>query len=71
MMSSSERIHPTAIIGTEAELADDVQVGPYAIIEGPVSLGPGCVLKPHVHLVGPLKMGSKNVVFTKIGRAHV
>lgn len=64
MMSSSERIHPTAIIGPEAELADDVQVGPHVIIEGSVRLGAGCVLRPNVHLVGPLKMGRNNLVFT-------
>jgi UDP-N-acetylglucosamine acyltransferase len=61
---ASARIHPTAIVSPEAELAEDVQVGPHVVIEGPVRLGPGCVLKPQVHLVGPLTMGSKNVVFT-------
>ena len=33
------KIHPTAIISPEAILADDVSVGPYAIIDGPVTLG--------------------------------
>src|SRR5437868_5752466 len=61
---ASARIHPTAIVSPEAELAEDVQVGPYVVIEGPVRLGPGCVLKPQVHLVGPMTMGSRNVVFT-------
>ncbi len=58
------RIHPTAVISAEAELPDDIQVGPYVIIEGPVRLGPGCVLRPHVHLCGPLTMGRGNIVFT-------
>jgi UDP-N-acetylglucosamine acyltransferase len=58
------RIHPTAVISQEAELADDVQVGPYVIIEGPVRVGPGCILRPHVHLCGPLHMGQGNIVFT-------
>jgi UDP-N-acetylglucosamine acyltransferase len=57
-------IHPTAVIASEAELADDVQVGPYVVIEGHVRLGPGCVLRPHVHLCGPLTMGRGNQVFT-------
>src|SRR4051812_36818643 len=61
---ASARIHPTAIVSPEAELAEDVQVGPYVVIEGPVRRGPGCVLKPQVHLVGPMTMGSRNVVFT-------
>jgi UDP-N-acetylglucosamine acyltransferase len=60
----SARIHPTAVIAQEAELAGDAEVGPYAVIEGRVRLGPGCVLGPHVHLCGPLTMGAGNRVFT-------
>lgn len=59
----SARIHPTAVISAEAELADDVVVGPFAVIEGAVKIGPGCVLRPHVHLCGPLTMGAGNQVF--------
>jgi UDP-N-acetylglucosamine acyltransferase len=61
---SSVRIHPTAVISPEAELAADVVVGPYVVIEGRVRIGPGCVLRPHVHLCGPMTMGAGNVVFT-------
>jgi UDP-N-acetylglucosamine acyltransferase len=64
MPTPSTRIHPSAVIAPEAELADSVQVGPYVVIEGAVRLGPGCVLKPHVHLIGPLTMGRDNLVFT-------
>jgi UDP-N-acetylglucosamine acyltransferase len=57
-------IHPTAVIAPEAELADDVVVGAYAVIEGRVRLGAGCVIRPQVHLCGPLTMGRGNVVYT-------
>jgi UDP-N-acetylglucosamine acyltransferase len=60
--SQPARIHPTAIIGPEAELADDVQVGAYAVIEGKVRVGPGCIIRPGVHLFGPLTMGCNNIV---------
>jgi UDP-N-acetylglucosamine acyltransferase len=42
-MSQTEpaRRHPTAIISAEAQLAEDVEVGAYAIIEGHVRVGPG------------------------------
>jgi UDP-N-acetylglucosamine acyltransferase len=60
----SRRIHPTALISPEAELADDIVIGPYTVIEGQVRIGPGCVLRPHVHLCGPLTMGKNNQVFT-------
>jgi UDP-N-acetylglucosamine acyltransferase len=56
------RIHPTAVIAPEAELANDVQVGPFVVIEGSVRVGPGCTLRPHVHLCGPLTMGAYNLV---------
>jgi UDP-N-acetylglucosamine acyltransferase len=60
----STRIHPTAIIAPEAELAPDVEVAPYVVIEGRVRIGPGCVLRPHVHLCGPLTLGKGNFVGT-------
>ncbi len=63
-MALSPRIHPTAIISPESELADDVQIGPYSVLEGAVRLGSGCVLKSFVHLVGPLTMGRNNTVYS-------
>lgn len=54
------RIHPTAIIDPVAQLADDVAVGPFAIIEGTVRLGPGCVVRPRAHLIGPMTAGANN-----------
>jgi UDP-N-acetylglucosamine acyltransferase len=63
-IGASARIHPTALVSPEAELAEDVVVGPYAVIEGRVRLGAGCVLRPHVHLCGPLTMGCGNAVYT-------
>jgi UDP-N-acetylglucosamine acyltransferase len=58
------RIHPTAVIAPEADLAADVEVGPYAVLEGAVKLGPGCVVRPGAHLVGPITMGRNNKVFS-------
>jgi UDP-N-acetylglucosamine acyltransferase len=63
-IAQSARIHPTAIIGPEADLGEDVQVGPHVVIEGQVQLGAGCVLRPSVHLIGPLTMGCHNAVFS-------
>lgn len=63
-MSQASKIHPSAIVSPEAELADDVVVGAQVIIEGPVRVGPGCVLRPRASLCGPLTMGQGNVVFS-------
>ena len=58
----SELIHPSAVISLEAELAADVQVGPYAIIEGPVQVGPETIIEAHACLSGPIVMGRDNFV---------
>jgi UDP-N-acetylglucosamine acyltransferase len=63
MPNSSSKIHPTAVISAEAEIADDVVIGPFVVIEGKVRIGSGCVLRPYVHLCGPLVMGERNTVF--------
>ncbi len=53
-------LHPTALISPTAQLASDVQVGPYAVIEANVTLGPGCVVGPFVHLTGHTTLGARN-----------
>ena len=60
----ASRIHPAAIISPQAELADNVEVGAYAVIEGQVKIGRDCVIKPGAYLYGPLTMGQGNMVFT-------
>lgn len=62
-LAHSARIHPTAVISPEAEIADDVEVGPFVVIEGAVRIGQGCMLRPHAILCGPLVMGRNNTVF--------
>lgn len=59
---TSDLIHPSAVISPEAELAPDVQVGPYAIVEGRVEVGAGTVIEAHACLSGPLMMGRDNFV---------
>jgi UDP-N-acetylglucosamine acyltransferase len=59
-MSAPPLIHPTAVVDPAARLAPDVRVGPFAVIEADVSLGAGCVVGPHVHLLGILTAGANN-----------
>ena len=61
-LTMSDIIHPTAIIGPEVDLAPDVQVGPFAILEGLVRVGSGTVIEGHSCLTGPLEIGRDNVV---------
>ncbi len=53
-------IHPTAIIHPEAQLHPSVEIGPYAVIDGHVSMGPGCRVGPHVYLTGHTRIGADN-----------
>lgn len=57
------QIHPTAIVDPRASLASDVVVGPWSLIEGPVTLGPGCRLLERVSLRGPLVAGARNIFY--------
>ncbi len=63
------KIHPTAIVDPGAELADDVEVGPYCIIEADVKIGPGCTLRSHVIVRRYTTLGEANYVdsFTALG----
>jgi UDP-N-acetylglucosamine acyltransferase len=71
MHREAHRVHATAVVDGRAELAPDVVVGPYAIVEAGVILGAGCVLHPHAVVRGPALLGADNVVhpFAVIGGA--
>ncbi len=57
------QIHPTAILDPQAELADDVEVGPFSIIGPGVVIGSGTVVGPHVIIKGPTTLGKNNRIF--------
>lgn len=63
-MTDAPLRHPTAIIGPEVVLAPDVRVGPFAILDGAITLGPGCVVGPGVHMLGTVIAGSNNTFHT-------
>lgn len=50
-------IHPTAIVDPQAHIADDVTIGAYSIIKGPVKIGAGTVVHEHTHLQGKTMIG--------------
>ena len=57
------KIHPTAVIDGQATLGEDVEVGPYCVIEGPVRVGDRTRLMAHTTLIGDTTLGTDNVVF--------
>lgn len=55
-------IHPTAIVDAQAKLADGVEIGAYAIIEGSLVVGRGTRIWPHAYLRGPMTIGEQNEI---------
>ena len=62
-------IHPTALIDPKAELADDVEVGAFSIVDAKVRIGAGTRIGPHAVITGRTTIGENNHIFqfTSIG----
>lgn len=61
-------IHPSAVVSVDAELADDVDIGPGVVIGPKVSIGAGCIIGPHVIIEGITAIGKNNRFY---GGAHI
>lgn len=58
------KIHPTAIVDTKAKLADDVEVGPYAIIGPHVEIKKASKIGVHAVIDGYTTIGEDCRIFT-------
>jgi len=58
------KIHATAIIDKKANLADDIEVGPYAIIGPNAEIAKGAVIGARVTVEGYTSIGEATCVFT-------
>jgi UDP-N-acetylglucosamine acyltransferase len=56
-------IHATAIVDKAAELASDVEIGPYCVVGPGVKIGKGTRLKAHVVVQGRTTLGEDNTIF--------
>jgi UDP-N-acetylglucosamine acyltransferase len=59
-------ISPLAVVDKKAVIADDVEIGPFCVVGPDVTIGPGCRLHNHVTLMGPLVLGSNNVLYPNV-----
>jgi UDP-N-acetylglucosamine acyltransferase len=57
------QIHETALVDPEAQIADDVEIGPYSIVGPMVTIGPGSWIGPHVVLTGRTTIGRNTRIF--------
>lgn len=70
-MSSQDNIHPTAIIHKEANIGNNVTIGPYSVIGAGVSIGQDTVIGNSVTITGNTSIGFNNKIFhsSSIGEA--
>ncbi|MFZ4403542.1 MAG: acyl-ACP--UDP-N-acetylglucosamine O-acyltransferase [Pseudobdellovibrionaceae bacterium] len=57
------KIHPSSVISSEVELAEDVEIGPYCLLQGKIKIGKGTFVEGHVTLGsrhGVLHIGENN-----------
>lgn len=59
----SVKIHPTAIIDSNAEIDSSVEIGAYSIIGPDVRIATGSKIGPHVVIVGHTRLGANSNVF--------
>lgn len=56
-------IHPQAVIDPKAELASDVEVGPFTYIGPGVEIDSGTLIHSHACIKGPTRIGKRNRIF--------
>lgn len=57
-------IHPQAIVDPAAEIADDVEIGPFCIVDAGVEIGAGTRIGSHTVVRGPTRIGRDNRLFS-------
>ncbi len=57
------RIHEKALVDSAAEIADDVEIGPFSVIGPKVKIGPGSWVGPHVVITGRTTIGKNTRIF--------
>jgi UDP-N-acetylglucosamine acyltransferase len=56
-------IHATAIVDKRAEIAGDVEIGPYCLVGAGAKIGRGTKLRSHVVVQGRTTLGEGNTIF--------
>jgi len=61
-----QEIHPTALIAPEANLPDDISVGPYTVIGPQVTIGPGACIASHALIEGETYIGANAKIYSHV-----
>jgi UDP-N-acetylglucosamine acyltransferase len=66
METPAVRVHPSAVIGGDIELAPGVEVGPFCMLDGRIRIGSGTRLIGHVTVLGNTEIGEGNVIHPNV-----
>src|SRR5690348_13251405 len=69
-MMPSSRVHPTAVVEAGAELAEDVEIGPFCVVGPHVKLAAGVQLMSHVVVAGRTSIGARTRLFPFASIGH-
>jgi UDP-N-acetylglucosamine acyltransferase len=56
------KIHPTAIVDAAAQVADDVEIGPFSIVGPQAAIGEKTIVQSHVVIEGEVAIGFGNLI---------
>lgn len=59
-------IHPTAVIAKDAEIGEEVYIGPYVVVESGAKIGSYCVLKSHIHIGKEVVIGEHCTIHSQV-----
>ncbi|MDD5455144.1 MAG: UDP-3-O-(3-hydroxymyristoyl)glucosamine N-acyltransferase [Candidatus Ratteibacteria bacterium] len=59
-------IHPTAVLGEQVRLGENVSIGAYAVIEDHVEIGDGTIIQPHTYIGESSKIGKNCHVYPQV-----
>ena len=57
------KIHPMSVVSPDAEIGEDVVIGPFCVVEGPSRIGRGTLLRSHVAIGSFTEIGEENDIF--------
>ncbi|HKV53506.1 MAG TPA: acyl-ACP--UDP-N-acetylglucosamine O-acyltransferase [Candidatus Binataceae bacterium] len=64
--SGAARIHSSAVIGGEVQLAPGVEIGPFCMLDGRIRIGANTRLIGHVTILGDTEIGAANVLHPNV-----
>ena len=56
------KVHKTSIVHKNVEIAEDVEIGAFCLIEEHVKIESGTIIKPYVHISSYTEIGKNNII---------